>query len=109
MPHTFLLLYLILRQVGTLLLQILLKGALGILHRERPFIKRGAKEAGHHALGRGKASVEIDGRDQRFDRVFLRGARWQPRTIERVGTTAIDSDGTFVSDHFGLEVDLADP
>jgi tyrosyl-DNA phosphodiesterase 2 len=46
---------------------------------------------------------------KRIDRVFLRSARWQPRTIERVGTQAIDSDGTFVSDHFGLEVDLADP
>jgi endonuclease/exonuclease/phosphatase family metal-dependent hydrolase len=46
---------------------------------------------------------------KRIDRVFVRSARWQPRTIERVGTTAIDSDGTFVSDHFGLEVDLTDP
>ncbi len=43
---------------------------------------------------------------KRIDRVLVRGARWRPRTIERVGTTPIDDDGTFVSDHFGLEVDL---
>ncbi|HSR99904.1 MAG TPA: endonuclease/exonuclease/phosphatase family protein [Kofleriaceae bacterium] len=46
---------------------------------------------------------------KRIDRVFVRSGRWQARTIERVGTTSIDGDGTFVSDHFGLEVDLAGP
>ncbi len=44
---------------------------------------------------------------RRIDRVFLRGTRLRARTIERVGTAPVDLDGTFVSDHFGLEVDLA--
>jgi tyrosyl-DNA phosphodiesterase 2 len=45
---------------------------------------------------------------KRIDRVFLRSHRWQARAIERVGAAAIDSEGTFISDHFGLEVDLAE-
>lgn len=45
---------------------------------------------------------------KRIDRVFLRSRRWQARAIERVGTAAIDIEGTFVSDHFGLAVDLAE-
>jgi tyrosyl-DNA phosphodiesterase 2 len=44
---------------------------------------------------------------KRIDRVFLRGRHWQPRSIELVGTSPIDADGTFASDHFGLEVTLA--
>jgi endonuclease/exonuclease/phosphatase family metal-dependent hydrolase len=43
---------------------------------------------------------------KRIDRVFLRGTTWRPSGIELVGTTPIDVDGTFVSDHFGLEVAL---
>jgi len=43
---------------------------------------------------------------KRIDRVFVRG-RWRPTAIELVGTTPIDDDGTFTSDHFGLAVDLA--
>ena len=41
---------------------------------------------------------------KRIDRVLARGV--VPRAIELVGTAAIDVDGTFVSDHFGLLVDL---
>jgi endonuclease/exonuclease/phosphatase family metal-dependent hydrolase len=44
---------------------------------------------------------------KRIDRVFLHGSRWRPRSIELVGTTPIDADGTFISDHFGLEVSLS--
>jgi endonuclease/exonuclease/phosphatase family metal-dependent hydrolase len=40
---------------------------------------------------------------RRIDRMFVRSARWQAKSIELVGTAAFDSDGTFVSDHFGLE------
>lgn len=43
---------------------------------------------------------------KRIDRVFLRSARWQASAIDLVGTAAFDIDGTFVSDHFGLEVTL---
>lgn len=43
---------------------------------------------------------------KRIDRAFLRSARWQASAIELVGTAAFDIDGTFVSDHFGLEVTL---
>ncbi|MEO8700435.1 MAG: endonuclease/exonuclease/phosphatase family protein [Kofleriaceae bacterium] len=44
---------------------------------------------------------------KRIDRVFLRGTTWKPTAIELVGTEPIDGDGTFISDHFGLEVTLA--
>jgi len=46
---------------------------------------------------------------KRIDRVFLRSQRWRARAIELVGTAPIDVDGTFISDHFGLEVELATP
>jgi tyrosyl-DNA phosphodiesterase 2 len=42
----------------------------------------------------------------RIDRVFARTTRWRAETIELLGTAPIDEDGTFVSDHFGLEVAL---
>ncbi len=42
----------------------------------------------------------------RIDRVFARSRRWRPQAIELVGTAPIDRAGTFVSDHFGLEVTL---
>jgi tyrosyl-DNA phosphodiesterase 2 len=44
---------------------------------------------------------------KRIDRVFLRSTRWRPTAIELVGTEPIDADGTFTSDHFGLEVMLS--
>jgi tyrosyl-DNA phosphodiesterase 2 len=40
---------------------------------------------------------------KRIDRVFARCPHWRARSIELVGTKPIDVDGTFVSDHFGLE------
>lgn len=43
---------------------------------------------------------------KRIDRVFLRSTRWQASAIELVGTEPIDADGTFTSDHFGLECSL---
>ena len=43
---------------------------------------------------------------KRIDRVFHRGSAWRATAIELVGTRPIDVDGTFVSDHFGLEVEL---
>lgn len=43
---------------------------------------------------------------KRIDRVFVRSARWRARTIELIGTRPIDPDGTFISDHFGLETAL---
>ena len=51
---------------------------------------------------------ELKGRrsQKRIDRVFLKGSAWRARAIELVGTEAIDSDGTCISDHFGLLVDL---
>lgn len=46
----------------------------------------------------------------RIDRVFHRGARWRPVAIERLGTKPIATDppdpSLFISDHFGLCVDL---
>lgn len=43
---------------------------------------------------------------KRIDRVLVRSARWRATAIERVGMAPIDVDGTFPSDHFGLEVTL---
>lgn len=52
---------------------------------------------------------ELKGRrsQKRIDRIFLKGAAWQARAIELVGTEAIDADGTCISDHFGLLVELS--
>jgi endonuclease/exonuclease/phosphatase family metal-dependent hydrolase len=44
---------------------------------------------------------------KRIDRVLLRATRWRPAAIELVGTEPIDAEGTFTSDHFGLEATLA--
>jgi endonuclease/exonuclease/phosphatase family metal-dependent hydrolase len=43
---------------------------------------------------------------KRIDRVFLRSAHWHAQSIELVGTAPIDIDGTFTSDHFGLQTEL---
>jgi tyrosyl-DNA phosphodiesterase 2 len=43
---------------------------------------------------------------ERIDRVFLRGPTWRARSIDLVGAQPIDAAGTFVSDHFGLSVEL---
>ena len=45
---------------------------------------------------------------KRIDRVFLRGPRWRADSIALVGTDPIDIHDTFVSDHFGLTVELRD-
>lgn len=46
----------------------------------------------------------------RIDRVFHRGPAWRPTSIERLGTRPLPDDPDdpylFVSDHFGLRVDL---
>ncbi|MDI1429095.1 endonuclease/exonuclease/phosphatase family protein [Polyangium sorediatum] len=44
---------------------------------------------------------------KRIDRVFLRSRAWSPRAATLVGVEPIDEEGTFVSDHFGIEVELA--
>jgi endonuclease/exonuclease/phosphatase family metal-dependent hydrolase len=44
---------------------------------------------------------------KRIDRVFARTRRWRPSAIELLGTVPIDGAGTFISDHFGLQVELA--
>ncbi len=47
----------------------------------------------------------------RIDRAFHRGTRWQIESIDRLGTKPVAVDATdpflFISDHFGLCVDLA--
>lgn len=42
---------------------------------------------------------------KRIDRVFVSG-RWRATAIELVGAQPLDDEGTFVSDHFGLEAVL---
>jgi endonuclease/exonuclease/phosphatase family metal-dependent hydrolase len=51
--------------------------------------------------------VDPDPVARRIDRVFVRGQRWRAESIALTGVTPIDSSGTFVSDHFGLEAVLA--
>jgi len=46
---------------------------------------------------------------QRIDRMFARTTRWIPRHIDLLGREPIDDHQTFVSDHFGLEVDEVEP
>lgn len=43
---------------------------------------------------------------KRIDRVFVRSGHWRARSIELTGTRPFDADGTFISDHFGLETVL---
>jgi tyrosyl-DNA phosphodiesterase 2 len=43
---------------------------------------------------------------KRIDRVFVRSTGWRARSIDLVGTRPCDPDGTFISDHFGLETVL---
>lgn len=43
---------------------------------------------------------------KRIDRVFLRSPHWRARSIELTGTRPFDAEGTFISDHFGLETAL---
>jgi tyrosyl-DNA phosphodiesterase 2 len=45
---------------------------------------------------------------KRIDRVFIRAKRWHVEAIELLGTQSLPGDPlTFISDHFGLCVDLA--
>ncbi|WP_437501306.1 endonuclease/exonuclease/phosphatase family protein [Sorangium sp. So ce1099] len=44
---------------------------------------------------------------KRIDRVFLRSRAWSARAVELVGLTPLDPEGTFISDHFGIQVELA--
>ena len=68
-----------------------------------------SEEPGYSVDGeRNAMSVHVmrEARRARIDRVFARSRRWRPEAIELVGTAPIDGAGTFVSDHFGLEVTL---
>jgi tyrosyl-DNA phosphodiesterase 2 len=44
---------------------------------------------------------------KRIDRFFLHSHAWIAQSAELVGTTPIDNEGNFISDHFGLEVEIA--
>lgn len=46
-------------------------------------------------------------RSERIDRIFARTRRWVPTRIEMLGTETIDDQQTYISDHFGLEAELA--
>jgi len=43
---------------------------------------------------------------KRIDRVFLRSSGFSARAATILGTTPIDAEQNFISDHFGLEVEL---
>lgn len=57
-----------------------------------------------------RAQIKPGTKRERIDRVFHRGAGWQAIDIERLGTRPCAFDPplapVFVSDHFGLRVDL---
>jgi len=50
-----------------------------------------------------RSQVRSTPAQRRIDRVLAHSSRWRARSIELVGTQAIDDAGTFTSDHFGLE------
>lgn len=54
-----------------------------------------------------RAASSGEPRRERLDRMFARTRRWVPRRVELLGTEAIDDRPTYVSDHFGLEAELA--
>ncbi len=55
-----------------------------------------------------RALMKPDNKQARIDRVFHRGPHWQLGAISRTGTTHLADDPTlFVSDHFGLQVDVS--
>ncbi len=58
-----------------------------------------------------RALSKSKGKRARIDRVFHRSARWRVESIERLGMEPVADDPTdpvlFISDHFGLCVDLS--
>ena len=63
------------------------------------------------AINEMRAAIKPGDKQARIDRVFYRGERWRIAAIERLGMTPFALDPpfppVFVSDHFGLQVDLA--
>jgi tyrosyl-DNA phosphodiesterase 2 len=54
-----------------------------------------------------RALIKPDRKRARLDRAYLRGAGWRFAGVELLGTRSLPGDPlTFVSDHFGLQVDL---
>ena len=57
-----------------------------------------------------RGAIKPGGKRARIDRVFHRGERWQIAAIERLGMTPCALDPplppVFISDHFGLQLDL---
>lgn len=54
-----------------------------------------------------RALMKPGTKQARIDRVFHRGGLWRPTEILRLGTRSLPGDPTlYISDHFGLEVDL---
>lgn len=67
-------------------------------------------EPGHTADGirNPMRAASSDGpRGERIDRIFARTRRWVPIRVEMLGTETIDDRQTYISDHFGLEAELA--
>jgi endonuclease/exonuclease/phosphatase family metal-dependent hydrolase len=60
-------------------------------------------------LGNPMRALDGDPIQKRIDRVFVRSTDWSAEEISLTGMVPFDSDGTFVSDHFGLEVLLRQP
>jgi tyrosyl-DNA phosphodiesterase 2 len=58
-------------------------------------------------LNRMRAASQPEHAQKRIDRAFLRGSGWRVEAIERLGTKPLrDEPDTWISDHFGLCVDL---
>lgn len=54
-----------------------------------------------------RALIKPDRKQARLDRAYLRGSGWRFAGAELLGTRSLPGDPlTFVSDHFGLQVDL---
>jgi len=55
-----------------------------------------------------RALMKPDDKQARIDRAFHRGPAWHLDEISRTGTTHLTGDPTlFISDHFGLQVDVS--
>ncbi|WP_438017700.1 poly(A) polymerase [Sorangium sp. So ce315] len=53
------------------------------------------------------AVSSLTGRASRLDRVMFRGAALRPITADLEGTTPLPPDGLFLSDHYGVRVELS--
>lgn len=60
-------------------------------------------EPSHNPLAQ---HLSLTGLPARFDRICLKADSWQPTTVELFGNQAINTEGLFASDHYGVLLSL---